>query len=222
MENMIKTINYTSCANITQQLQESISFLVELLESYTENEDKYVVVMIWIINSIEKLFPKIFEETWKNKIEKESMILSFSRLLKFVCGNPNFRQNFFFDALIHHFIIAAKLTLKDERMCQISMYAIWSCFDTRHQVKYFEHMIGMLVSAYLNYKSNEMIEEVFYQFIVTCTKSKEYYEVFLKTPFIFSEEILQSNSKIAEKIEKLKRYLVKNFMHHNRQLNINY
>ena len=210
IESMMETLELESCAKITQQFQNAIRFLLEFNDVASSTEDKYIVIMMWIVNAIGKIFPKTFNKSWVSLIEKESLILSFSRLLKFVKDNPNFKQNFFFSALTHHFIIAARLSLSKERMTQISIHTIWNCFDSTHQLNYFEHMTGILASAFLKYKSNNMIVDTFNDFISNFTKSKQYYNMFKNTQFIFWEDITNSISKVAQGILKIKCYLNKN------------
>ena len=207
IESMMETLEFESCTKITQQFQRAICFLLELNDVASSTEDKYIVIMMWIVNAIGKIFPKAFKESWKNLIEQESLILSFSRLLKFVKDNPNFKQNFFFSALTHHFIIATRLSLSEERMTQISINTILISFDNIHLQNYFEHMTGIFVSAFLKYKSNNMIANTFNDFISNFTKSKQFYNNFTNTQFIFWEDISNSILEVTKDILEIKCYL---------------
>ena len=209
-EDKLDTIGLESCEKITKQFQNAIKFLFELNDKASSTEDKYIVIMMWIVNAIGKIFPKTFNKPWVSFIEKESLILSFSRLLKFVKDNPDFKQNFFISALTHHFIIAARLSLSKERMTQISIHTICNCFDSTHQLKYFEQMTGVLVSAFLKYKSNIKIFNAFDKFI-SCFIKEEFYDMFKNTQFIFWEEISNSTLNVAKDILKIKRYLNETF-----------
>ena len=207
IESMMETLEFESCTKITQQFQRAICFLLELNDVASSTEDKYIVIMMWIVNAIGKIFPKAFKESWENLIEQESLILSFSRLLKFVKDNPNFKQNFFFSALTHHFIIATRLSLSEERMTQISINTILRSFDNIHLQNYFEHMTGIFVSAFLKYKSNNMIANTFNDFISNFTKSKQFYNNFTNTQFIFWEDISNSILEVTKDILEIKCYL---------------
>ena len=207
IESMMETLEFESCAKITLQFQKAISFLLELNDVASSTEDKYIIIMMWIVNAIGKIFPKLFKESWENLTKQESLILSFTRLLKFVKDNPNFKQNFFISALTNHFIIAARLSLLKERMTQISIRTIWSCFDSIHLLNYFEHMTGIFVSALLTYKSNNMIANIFNKFISNFTKTKQLYYYFATTQFIFWEDISNSNLEVAQDILEVKCHL---------------
>ena len=209
-ENELDTIGLESCAKITKQFQNAINFLLELNDKKSNTKDKYIVIMMWIVNAIGKIFPKTFNKPWVSFIEKESLILSFSRLLKFVKDYPNFKQDFFFSALTHHFNTAARLSLSNKRMTQISIHTIWNCFDDTHQKDYFEQMTGILVSAFLEYKSNKRIFNGFDKFISRFRK-EEFYDRFKNTQFIFWEEISNSTLNVAKDILKIKRYLNETF-----------
>ena len=206
-ENELDTIGLESCAKITKQFQKAISFLLKLSDKKSNTKDKYIVIMMWIVNAIGKIFPKTFNKPWGSFIEKESLILSFSRLLKFVKDYPNFKQDFFFSALTHHFNTAARLSLSNKRMTQISIHTIWNCFDEYHQKDYFEQMTGILVSAFLKYKSNKRIFNGFDKFISRFRK-EEFYDRFKNTQFIFLKEISNSTLNVAEDILKIKYYLI--------------
>ena len=183
IESMTEILELKSCAKITQQFQKAIHFLLEFNDVASSTEGKYIVIMMWIVNAIGKISPKTFNKSWMNLIEKESLIFSFSRLLKFIKDNPNFKQNFFISALTHHFIIAARLSLSEERMTQISIHTIFNSFDHTHQQNYFEHMTEILASAILKYKSNDMIVDEFIDFISSFAGNWQYYELFINTHF---------------------------------------
>ena len=152
IESMMETLDLESCSKITQQFQKAICFLLELNDFTSWKKDKYIVIMMWMVNAIGKIFPKTFNKSSLSLIEKESLMLSFSRLLKFVNNNKKFSQNFIVKSLMSHFIIAARLSLSEEKMTQISVYTIWCFYDKNHQLNYFEHMTGILASAFLKYK----------------------------------------------------------------------
>ena len=184
LEKELDAIGLESCAKITKQFQNAINFLLELNDMASSTKYKYIDIMMWIVNAIGKIFPKTFNKPWVSFIEKESLILSFSRLLIFVKDNPDFKQNFFISALTHHFIIAASLSLSKEIMIQISIHTICNCFDSTHQLKYFEQMTGIFYFAFLKYKSNKRIFNAFDKFI-SCFTEEKFYDMFKNTQFIF-------------------------------------
>lgn len=157
LQEEIIELGYKPAATILDKFLSLIDLIFELYGDSEKNERNLLIIQLCIINAVGKVFPNKFTKQTRTKLEKESFLLAFSRLIQLTRYSDNFGSTFFVDALTEHFMIVAKLSLSDINLTQITFHTFLNNIGSAQCIKEFERIMGLVIQGYLNFPDYSII-----------------------------------------------------------------
>ena len=116
-----------------------------------------IKVKLSLINSVGKIFPNRFSNDTQHKLEKENLVLAFSRIVNLSAYSHDYNDKFFKQAMLEHLLVVAKLSLWEEQLSIIVLNTIVNSLGAPQCIKEFDRIMGLVISAFIKYPNSTEI-----------------------------------------------------------------